>query len=151
MSTWEEVIVADLESLGDELNTVLTDAGLDPLVDWLKGEPRPMRVTDTPFGWFHYRPTEGVQGKHEKSGVTGVAPMLIGLVLAAGSGEDLIDLTAGVKPRLQAHLETRAWPCNREIGGWELAVQDENQHLDIYALPIDLMWFRAYGSDGSEQ
>lgn len=132
--------------LGDEFNAALAAAALPSLVDWYAGEPRPLRRDSTPYGWFHWRPTAGVQAVRHKQGVETRGPLLLGLVLAAGTGAELMALSANVLPRLAAVLESRSWPCNAEVGGWELAVQDADVHLDVYALPVELTWWRAYGA-----
>ncbi len=147
MSTWLETIVEDLEGLGSEFNVELEAASLEPLVDWYQGEPRPIRQDSTPYGWFHFRPTDDMQPVYGKAReVTNQAPMLLAVVMAAGTGDELMDQVAATLPELTKVLETRAWPCGVALGGWELADQDPEINCDIYVMPVTLSWTRALGA-----
>lgn len=146
VSTWTETVVADLVGLGEEFNTVLGMAGLPALTRWYKGEPKPLKLGDTPYGWFHYAADHEVRQERRKQAVGSRASFLLCVVIGGATHDELIDRAAALMPRLAAHLETRSWPCNYEVGDWQLAVQDEEVHVDVYALPITLTWWRDYGA-----
>lgn len=146
MVTWTEAILADLAGLNTEVNPVLAAAGLPELVDWFQGEPIPFRHDNTPYGWFHFRPTRAVGAEHQKRQVGSQAALLLAVVFGAPDGAALLDQVAGTLPRMAAVLETRTWPCNVEVGGWDLALQDDDIHLDIYAMPVNLTWWRERGA-----
>lgn len=146
MSTWAEDLITELAGLGAEFNTVLAAAELPELVDWYTGEPKPLRMDSTPFGWFHFRPGGGVTQQRTKQSVGSVAPFLLGVVIAGGTSAELMANVAGTMPRLAAHLESRTWPCSFECGDWELAAQDDQLNVDIYVMPLTLTYWRAYGS-----
>ncbi len=144
--TWEESLITDLAGLGDEFNTVLEAAGLPTLTSWYAGELRPFKLTDTPYGWFHYASGGQIEPTRRKREVGSEARFWLVLAIGGSSSEELLTRAAQMRPLLAAHLESRTWPCNAEIGGWELAGQDDDQYIDLHVLELRLTWWREIGA-----
>lgn len=109
-ATYRTILLDCLAAVGETLNAELVADGLDPLVDWLPGEPLPIREDNTPYAWYTWAPYSGVPQPDLSSYVEHEVEFLVTLGLAGSDGGDLARKYSQYGPRIIAAVENMACP-----------------------------------------
>lgn len=116
------------------INLALAEADLPPVADWYPGEVIPLRVDNTPYGWFVVgqwphgeRPAPCPPQKDDPS-VWFAVPVTVTLAFAAGDAETLNAAVAAYLPRVMAALEGVHEELTVEVVDWQPS-QAVNHHF----------------------